>query len=332
MMETMSSSFSVSAIARPPSRGTMIPVKNAPAQRTISRSINAGKEQSRDVRTEDGMNTNNIGHECRAEQNEDHNSHEEHGGSVLDGARSSCQPSQNVLDGEQQQKGPSNTCEQDVEGLDASTAIDQSYGERKKGPPDDIVADASRENDDADRGVEQLQLCENAAEHWEGRDRVRDAGEEHKVREFDGLVDERVIQRHGERGAQAEWKTHAGEGDRHGQTSVPLDHGGIDFEADKEEEEAQPDVGDEREVRNGLGREDMLLESGNAAERSGAFMKSAFVQREVHGDIPRMIPPRTSAMTFGCRIFRKSSESSCVVRTITPTHDLATCLKEIRVA
>lgn len=33
MMDTISSSFSVSAIVSPPSRGTMIPVTNAPADR-----------------------------------------------------------------------------------------------------------------------------------------------------------------------------------------------------------------------------------------------------------------------------------------------------------
>ena len=106
-METMSSSFSVSVIASPPSRGTTRPAKKPPVgwrrmdqntchpigknQEKLSekKEINGPNERKR---TEDSMHAHDIRHECRTEKNDDRDSHEEHGRAILNGACATSEP------------------------------------------------------------------------------------------------------------------------------------------------------------------------------------------------------------------------------------------------
>ena len=87
---TISSNFSVSAIARPPSRGTITPARNAPVNTTASK-------KKKDLRipkthTKYCVNADNIGKECRAKQNQSRNGHKEHSWSILDGACRASEP------------------------------------------------------------------------------------------------------------------------------------------------------------------------------------------------------------------------------------------------
>jgi hypothetical protein len=81
MIATISSSFSVSAIANPPSRGTMIPATNAPVRIEMRPDIGIQKIRSR---TENGMHANHISEERRSEEDQDRHCHENDGGPAFD--------------------------------------------------------------------------------------------------------------------------------------------------------------------------------------------------------------------------------------------------------
>ena len=218
------------------------------------------------MRTKNRVDTNDVGHECGTEQEKNRDGHEEHGRSVLDRTRATGKPPQGEPNREQKKQSPADTGKEDVEGFYACTTINQGNRQREKGPSDDIVAYAGRQHYDAHGGVEELELGENTTEDGERGDRVCHAGEEHKIRELDGWVDEPVIERYRERRSKAKRDGHAGQGHRHGESRVPFDHGGVDFETDKEQEEAESDVGGEREVGRRLFGEDMLFEARNTAK------------------------------------------------------------------
>ena len=97
---TISSSFSVSAIARPPSRGTIIPARNAPVNATASKKKKKKDLRMPKVHTKYCVNADNIGKEGGAKQNQNRNGHKEHSWSILDGACRASEPEQDPTDEE----------------------------------------------------------------------------------------------------------------------------------------------------------------------------------------------------------------------------------------
>lgn len=70
-MDTTSSSFSVKMIARPPSRGTIIPARNAPTDNELC--MPRGKAHI--LLTEDGLHTNDVGKESGTKCKQKHDCH-----------------------------------------------------------------------------------------------------------------------------------------------------------------------------------------------------------------------------------------------------------------
>ena len=69
-MDTASSSFSVNVIARPPSRGTIIPARNAPTESELM-----SCRKAHILLTEDCLHTNNVGKESRTKCKQKHDCH-----------------------------------------------------------------------------------------------------------------------------------------------------------------------------------------------------------------------------------------------------------------
>lgn len=77
-MDTQSSSFSVKMIARPPSRGTIIPARNAP---TDNEFMATGKVHG--LLAEDGMHPNDVGKKSRSKCKQKHKCHIKYRGTIL---------------------------------------------------------------------------------------------------------------------------------------------------------------------------------------------------------------------------------------------------------
>lgn len=69
----------------------------------------------------------------------------------------------------------------------------------------DIIANTSREDNDAYSGVKELELGKNTTENRERRNGECDAGEKHKVGEFDAFVDELVVDRDCQTCSHTKW-------------------------------------------------------------------------------------------------------------------------------
>lgn len=98
---------------------------------------------------------------------------------------------------------PADGAQQDVDGRDARAlaaglCVDEGDGECEQDPADDVVADAGREDDDADRRLEQLELGQDPAQDGERRDRHGRAREQEEVAKVDRGRDELVVDRHGD--------------------------------------------------------------------------------------------------------------------------------------
>jgi hypothetical protein len=78
--------------------------------------------------TENGMHANHIREECRAKQNNNDRSHEEHTGSILDGSGSPRKPVYHKLQGEKNKERPAEANKEDVECCETTTTIDQPNG------------------------------------------------------------------------------------------------------------------------------------------------------------------------------------------------------------
>lgn len=80
-----------------------------------------------------------------------------------------------------------------------------------------------------------------------------------------------LVERFGYRRANAKREEDTSEGYHYGETGVAPYDAGIYFESNDEQEETEPDVSNEREVRDGCSGEYVIRETWDATERGGTL-------------------------------------------------------------
>lgn len=214
----------------------MIPARNAPGRHTGSK-MGICTSNGRGEHTEYGMNPDDVGEKCGSKENENGEGHEKHRWAVLDRARVASDPEKYFANDEEHEEGPSDADQQDPQGSEPTAGIYERNAEGEQCPSDDVVANSSRQDHYANGRVEQLELRQNAAQHGECRDRVRDAGEEHKMRVRNlGRIDKTVIEGNGKRRPKSERNGDSGGGDGEGETRIATDDRHVDFKTDDKEE------------------------------------------------------------------------------------------------
>jgi len=150
------------------------------------------------------VNADDVGEEGG---NENHQKRDSHDNSRrLAGGQASRfleQKSEGPPDGPEHENDITNANQKNIESRKTTRSIYQGDGQGEENPTDDVVADTSSENDKTDNGVQQLQLGENAAKHWESGDSNGNSNEEDKVTKVDSVRDESVIDWHGDCGSKA---------------------------------------------------------------------------------------------------------------------------------
>ena len=167
------------------------------------------------------------------------------------------------LDRPKHKNDVTNTNQQNIEGRKTTRRVYQGDGQGEENPADDIVANTGSENDKADNIVQQLQLCEDTAEHWESGDSDGNSNEEDKVAEIDRVRDESVVERYGDRRAKTEGYNESQSRNKEGGFGVPFHKSDIDLEANEEQEQCDTDAAGKSEKGKGVLWEDRLAEIGN---------------------------------------------------------------------
>jgi len=183
------------------------------------------------------MDPDDVSEKCGSKENENGEGHEKHRWAVLDRARVASDPEEYFANDENHEERPSDADQQDPQRSEPTAGIYERNAEREQCPSDDVVANSSRQDHYPNGRVKQLELRQNAAQHGERRDRVRNAGEEHKMRvRHLGRIDKAVIERNGKHSPQPERNGDSGGGNGEGETRIATDDCHVDLKTDDKEE------------------------------------------------------------------------------------------------
>lgn len=144
------------------------------------------------------------------------------------------QKSEGPLDGEEHEDNIADADQENVKTGKTTSGIDQGDGQGEQNPANDIITDTSSENYETDNGIQQLQLCENAAKHGESGDSNGDSDKEDEVGHVDRIRDEGVIKWDSDGGSETEWYNKPQDGNKGGRFAIPFYETDIDLETNEE--------------------------------------------------------------------------------------------------
>jgi hypothetical protein len=210
---------------------------------------NAKRTDEGGQHTEYGVDPNYVCEKSGSKENQNGQCHEKYGRTVLYRACAASNPGEYFAHEKEHEESPCDADQQDPDRSQPALSVYECDAEGEQRPSDDVVPNASRQDDYPYGRVEQLELRQNAAQHGKSRDRVRDAGEEHEMRvRHLGGVDEAMIEGDCERSSESEWNGDASSGDGKRETRIATDDGHIDLKPDEKKEETESDIGNKREV------------------------------------------------------------------------------------
>jgi hypothetical protein len=125
----------------------------------VMRHDDANEEASKD-----GVDADDRGDKGAGEDEGDDKDHDALGRSLFEGTVPVQEAQEERPDDVDEEEGPANGAEEDVEDRDAGAGIDESDGQGEKDPADDIVADARGENRDANVVLQEAKLGEDAGQ------------------------------------------------------------------------------------------------------------------------------------------------------------------------
>lgn len=190
-------------------------------------------DQSGEKSAEDGVYSDNVGHEGRDENEEEGDNHYPWRRTVFKRPGSANEPCVGAFYWNQDEQRPSDCTEEDVDCRDTGRGVNEGDGESEQDPADNVVAYACTQYDLSDPRFEEFGFRQDSAENGKGGNSCRHTDEENKDAEIDVVfIDEFPIDGDGDTCPGAKRQNHACSRDTDGALPVAFDDAEIDLETD----------------------------------------------------------------------------------------------------